>query len=92
MIKRQGGGSGNPASGDDGYTGGGATHIANATGNLASLSGNQAAVYLVAGGGGGAAGGTCVCQYQGNGGAGGGLVGASGTCSANDCGYRPSGT
>ena len=43
-------------------------------------------------GGGAAAGGTCVCQYQGDGGAGGGTTGVSGVCSANDCGYRPAGT
>jgi hypothetical protein len=85
-----GGGAGNP--GDPGYTGGGATHMATAGGVLASLSGNQNSVLLVAGGGGGAAGGTCVCQYQGNGGAGGGTTGVSGTCSGNDCGYRPAGS
>jgi hypothetical protein len=84
-----GGGAGNP--GDPGYTGGGATHMATAGGVLSSLSGNQNAVLLVAGGGGGAAGGTCVCQYQGNGGVGGGTTGASGTCSGNDCNYRPAG-
>jgi hypothetical protein len=85
-----GGGAGNP--GDPGYTGGGATHMATAGGVLASLSGNQNSVLVVAGGGGGAAGGTCVCQYQGNGGAGGGTTGVSGTCSGNDCGYRPAGS
>jgi hypothetical protein len=85
-----GGGAGNP--GDPGYTGGGATHMATAGGVLSSLSGNQNSVLVVAGGGGGAAGGTCVCQYQGNGGAGGGTTGISGTCSGNDCGYRPAGT
>ncbi len=87
-----GGGAGNPNGNDPGYTGGGATHIATTNGTLASLSGNQNAVLLVAGGGGGAAGGTCVCQYQGNGGVGGGLSGVSGTCSGNDCGYRPAGS
>ena len=85
-----GGGAGNP--GDPGYTGGGATHMATAGGVLASLSGNQNSVLVVAGGGGGAAGGTCVCQYQGNGGVGGGTTGVSGTCSGNDCGYRPAGS
>jgi hypothetical protein len=92
MNAYNGGGAGNPNGNDPGYTGGGATHIATANGTLSSLSGNQNSVLLVAGGGGGAAGGTCVCQYQGNGGAGGGLSGASGTCSANDCGYRPAGS
>jgi hypothetical protein len=87
-----GGGAGNVYSPDQGYTGGGATHIATAGGVLASLSGNQNSVLVVAGGGGGAAGGTCVCQYQGNGGAGGGTTGVSGTCSGNDCGYRPAGS
>ena len=87
-----GGGAGNVYSPDHGYTGGGATHIATATGVLASLSGNQNSVLVVAGGGGGATGGTCVCQYQANGGAGGGTTGVSGTCSGNDCGYRPAGS
>ncbi|MCF8220151.1 MAG: hypothetical protein K9I97_01585, partial [Cryomorphaceae bacterium] len=87
-----GGGAGNPNGGDPGYTGGGATHISTASGTLSSFSGNQNAVLIVAGGGGGAAGGTCVCQYQGTGGAGGGTTGVSGTCSANDCGYRPAGS
>jgi hypothetical protein len=87
-----GGGAGNPNGGDPGYTGGGATHISTASGILSSFSGNQNAVLIVAGGGGGAAGGTCVCIYQGNGGAGGGTTGVSGTCSANDCGYRPAGS
>ena len=92
LTSFNGGGSGNPNGGDNGYTGGGATHIANASGALSSLSGNQNSVLIVAGGGGAAAGGTCVCQYQGDGGAGGGTTGASGVCSANDCGYRPAGT
>jgi hypothetical protein len=87
-----GGGAGNPNGGDPGYTGGGATHIATTGGVLAGLSGNQNSVLVVAGGGGGAAGGTCVCQYQGNGGAGGGTTGISGTCSGNNCGYRPAGS
>jgi hypothetical protein len=92
LTSFNGGGSGNPNGGDNGYTGGGATHIANASGALSSLSGNQNSVLIVAGGGGAAAGGTCVCQYQGDGGAGGGTTGVSGVCSANDCGYRPAGT
>ncbi|MEI8192486.1 MAG: glycine-rich protein, partial [Flavobacteriia bacterium] len=92
MNAYNGGGAGNPNGNDPGYTGGGATHIATSNGTLASLSGNQNAVLLVAGGGGGAAGGTCVCQYQGNGGVGGGLSGVSGTCSGNDCNYRPAGS
>lgn len=92
LTSFNGGGSGNPQGGDNGYTGGGATHIATANGTLSSLSGNQNSVLLVAGGGGAAAGGTCVCQYQGDGGAGGGTTGVSGVCSANDCGYRPAGT
>jgi len=92
LTSFNGGGSGNPQGGDNGYTGGGATHIANASGTLSSLVGNQNSVLIVAGGGGAAAGGTCVCQYQGDGGAGGGTTGVSGVCSANDCGYRPAGT
>lgn len=49
--------------------GGGATHIATATGELKNLSGNRAAVLLVAGGGGGTG------QANGAGGVGGGLTG-----------------
>jgi hypothetical protein len=56
-----------------GGSGGGATHIATATGTLASLSGNKSAVLIVAGAGGG--GGPDESDY---GGAGGGLTGQDG--------------
>ena len=65
--------------------GGGATHIATATGELKSLSGNRAAVLLVAGGGGGTG------QANGTPGAGGGLNGggAGGTqTGANSAGTQ----
>ncbi len=71
-------GGGNAYGATDKYVtgGGGATHIATATGVLSSLSSNQSAVLIVAGGGGGSA-------YEsstaiGTGGAGGGLTGATG--------------
>ncbi|NBV91548.1 MAG: hypothetical protein EBR91_05210, partial [Flavobacteriia bacterium] len=49
MNAYNGGGAGNPNGNDPGYTGGGATHIATSNGTLASLSGNQNAVLVVAG-------------------------------------------
>jgi hypothetical protein len=54
-----------------GAGGGGASHVATATGVLSSLSGNQSAVLIVAGGGGGSG-------YAGIGGNGGGAVGGNG--------------
>ena len=53
-----GGGNSEPAGGPQwAYGGGGATHIATASGLLSSLSNNRAAVLIVAGGGGGSGGG-----------------------------------
>ena len=63
--------------------GGGATHIATATGELASLSSNKSAVLIVAGGGGGAGRGAGA-----NGGAGGGTSGGAGaktSGASSDC-------
>ena len=78
-----GGGYGNLNTGSygNGATGGGATHIATASGQLSSLSSNTNAVKIVAGGGGGASGCTSssYSTYAYNGGAGGGLTGISGT-------------
>jgi hypothetical protein len=54
-----------------GAGGGGASHVATATGDLPSLSGNQSAVLIVAGGGGGSG-------FAGFGGNGGGLTGGNG--------------
>ena len=77
-----GGGYGNlnTSSYGNGGTGGGATHIATATGILSSLSSNTSAVKIVAGGGGGAGGCTSpsYSTYAYNGGAGGGLNGIDG--------------
>ena len=77
-----GGGYGNlnTSSYGNGGTGGGATHIATASGILSSLSSNTSAVKIVAGGGGGAGGCTSpsYSTYAYNGGAGGGLNGIDG--------------
>lgn len=69
-----GGGSGGPVSNDKRFScnGGGATHIATATGVLSSLSNNKNAVLVVAGGGGGNGG---VTAGGGGCGSGGGLSG-----------------
>ena len=48
-----GGGTGNGSTGAWGGAGGGATHIATASGLLSALSGNKTAIKIVAGGGGG---------------------------------------
>ena len=90
-----GGGKGNPNNGyGTGWTGGGATHIATSTGQLATLSGNTSAVKIVAGGGGGAAGSQGnpgYSIYSANGGAGGGSSGIAGANSYNDSSYRGGG-
>jgi hypothetical protein len=90
-----GGGKGNPNSGyGAGWTGGGATHIATASGVLSSLSGNTSAVKIVAGGGGGAGGSqgqSGYSIYAANGGAGGGSSGIAGSNSNNDSSYRAGG-
>ena len=90
-----GGGKGNPNSSyGNGWTGGGATHIATSTGQLATLSGNTSAVKIVAGGGGGAAGSQGEPSYNifvTNGGAGGGSSGIAGANSYNDSNYRGGG-
>ncbi len=65
-----GGYNGGGDSGNAGPSGGGATHIATATGVLSSLSSNKSAVLIVAGGGG--------AGEQAYGGAGGGETGGSG--------------
>ena len=62
--------------GDMRGNGGGATHIATATGELADLASNQTAVIIVAGGGGGA--GNYAGTDQGDGGSGGGYIGGHG--------------
>lgn len=66
--------------------GGGATHMANSTGLLKNLSGNKAAIFLVAGGGGGAKShkshGTNG-DYSGTGGVGGGTNGSNGVIGAS---------
>ena len=62
-------------------SGGGATHIATASGLLSSLSENQNSVLIVAGGGGGA--GYSSNSYNGKGGAGGGYIANNGTTSRN---------
>jgi len=88
-----GGGKGNPGTGyGDGFTGGGATHIATRTGELSSLASFQSDVLIVAGGGGAGAGGCGYTQYVATGGAGGGLNGGNGTDSNNEPSYRPGGT
>ena len=77
-----------------GWTGGGATHIATSTGQLATLSGNTSAVKIVAGGGGGAAGSQGnpgYSIYSANGGAGGGSSGVVGGNSNNEPLYRAGG-
>ena len=72
-------GGGNAFGHTDKYvgSGGGATHIAKATGVLSSLSSSQSSILLVAGGGGGGA--TQTTTYYGYGGAGGGINGYTGS-------------
>lgn len=71
-----GGGAGNP---NDGFSGGGATHIATAVGVLSTLASNQSDVIAVAGGGGGGAGSSSnYSGYTPAGGVGGGLIGGVG--------------
>lgn len=90
-----GGGKANASSTyGDGWTGGGATHIATSLGQLAALSGNASAVKIVAGGGGGAAGSQGnpgYSVYSANGGAGGGTSGVAGVNSNNEPIYRVGG-
>ena len=90
-----GGGKANAsASYGNGWTGGGATHIATSTGLLSTLSGNTSAVKIVAGGGGGAAGSQGYAGfniYYANGGAGGGSSGIAGANSNNETSYRVGG-
>lgn len=90
-----GGGFGNPSSSyGNGYTGGGATHIATTSGLLASLSSDTSSVLIVAGGGGGAGGSqgqSGYSIYAANGGAGGGTSGVAGAHSNNESSYRPGG-
>ncbi len=71
-----GGGAGNPS---DGYSGGGATHVATSVGVLSALSTNQSAVIAVAGAGGGGAGSSSNygAGYSPAGGVGGGSVGGA---------------
>lgn len=72
-----GGGAGNPS---DGYSGGGATHIATMDGLLSTLASNQDQVIAVAGSGGGGAGSSSNygTGYSPAGGVGGGLTGGVG--------------
>lgn len=71
-----GGGAGNPS---DGFSGGGASHVATSVGVLSTLSSNQSAVLAVAGGGGGGAGSSSnYSGYTPAGGVGGGLTGGVG--------------
>ena len=74
----------------NGFSGGGATHVALSGGELKSLSNKLSDVIIVAGGGGGAAG-TILNQpqYIANGGAGGGSVGKNGFFSSDKA--RPGG-
>ena len=71
-----GGGAGNPT---DGYSGGGASHIATSVGVLSSLSNDTNSVLAVAGGGGGGAGSSSNygAGYSPAGGVGGGTTGGS---------------
>lgn len=71
-----GGGAGNPS---DGYSGGGASHIATAVGVLSSLSTNTSSVLAVAGSGGGGAGSSSNygAGYSPAGGVGGGTTGGT---------------
>jgi gliding motility-associated-like protein len=80
-----GGGAGNP----EGFTGGGATHIAKRSGLLSTLSSYTADVFIVAGAGGGAGGDLTVnygSDYTVAGGAGGGLIGINGVVSGQSSG------
>lgn len=90
-----GGGKANASSTyGNGWTGGGATHIATSVGQLSTLSGNTSAVKIVAGGGGGAGGSQGnpgYNIYSANGGAGGGSSGVAGASSYNDTQYRAGG-
>jgi hypothetical protein len=89
-----GGGEGNPGSYGEGWTGGGATHVAKVSGVLSTLSGNVSDILIVAGGGGGNAGSTRSSwdRYKVDGGAGGGSSGIDGPDSDNNSSYRPGGT
>ena len=90
-----GGGEGNPQpSYGEGWTGGGATHVAKVSGVLSTLSGNVSDILIVAGGGGGNAGSNRSSWdiYKVDGGAGGGSSGIDGPDSDNNSGYRPGGT
>jgi len=71
-----GGGAGNPT---DGYSGGGASHIATSVGTLSSLSSDTTSVLAVAGAGGGGAGSTTNygAGYSPAGGVGGGTTGGA---------------
>lgn len=71
-----GGGAGNPS---DGYSGGGASHVATSVGLLSSRSGDTNSVLAVAGSGGGGAGSSTNygAGYSPAGGVGGGLIGGS---------------
>jgi len=93
QVAFNGGGSGNPNSSQgNGFTGGGASHVATVAGTLNTLSGNIPAVLIVAGGGGGCAGATSNSwpNYAANGGAGGGLSGIAGAASGGES-YRSGG-
>jgi hypothetical protein len=85
-----GGGSGDNAISpyEGGYGGGGATHIATASGTLETLSGNQSSVLIVGGGGGGAGGSNSASwsSYATNGGYGGGTSGGSGAVGSGSAG------
>jgi hypothetical protein len=93
-----GGGGGNYNSSTvfkNGWTGGGATHIAKVNGLLKNLSSNIPDILLVAGGGGGASGtggSNWTSTYTVNGGAGGGTTGITGPSSNNETSARPGGT
>jgi len=75
----------------EGFSGGGATHVATESGILSTLSGNVSNILLVAGGGGGAGGAqrSSWPQYIANGGAGGGSSGIDGSWGGSS--YRPGG-
>ncbi len=76
--------------GDMRGNGGGATHIATATGELVDLASNQTAVIIVAGGGGGA--GNYAGTDQGDGGSGGGYIGGHGLFAGSTTGDENSHT
>ncbi|MDD2304424.1 MAG: glycine rich domain-containing protein [Prolixibacteraceae bacterium] len=89
-----GGGTGNPNVSGDGFTGGGATHIAKRSGLLSTLSSYVSDIYIVAGAGGGAGGNNSTnygTGYDPDGGYGGGLTGGNGELS-NQSSMRGSGS